>query len=302
MADTSTLALLSRKDREAVQQINADNAAAPKAGAKGLKSTLGKRKSDATTDAESDDESDWDLFAAIEDIPITKTPAQVRTQIRRLIDSGELKIGEFCKKIGVSNRSYNDFIRQTRGGDNSNTYIHGLAYLQYRARKGKKITTKRPKKDVDASGKPVAVDWDVSAIHLDGEDANAVEVYDTCDEVRRKVDAQLRKPGVTQAALMRAIKAQFHPPKSLSSSSLQNFRNKRGANAGATSDVFYGAYVFFEKMRLKEGKPKSAHRQRMEQEWPRGFDLKHGSNTSYICLGDERPQIDQYGKLSIVGR
>jgi hypothetical protein len=41
----------------------------------------------------------------------------------------------------------------------------------------------------------------------------------------------------------------------------------KGALTGASSSVFYGAYVFFEKIRLAEGKPKTQHRLDMEAFW-----------------------------------
>jgi hypothetical protein len=52
---------------------------------------------------------------------------------------------------------------------------------------------------------------------------------------------------------------------------LQDFLSKKGPTAGAASRVFYAAYVYFEKKRLSEGKPKSKHRQDMEAQWLAGL-------------------------------
>lgn len=41
----------------------------------------------------------------------------------------------------------------------------------------------------------------------------------------------------------------------------------KGALTGGSSSVFYGAYVFFEKIRVAEGKPKTQHRLDMEAFW-----------------------------------
>lgn len=41
----------------------------------------------------------------------------------------------------------------------------------------------------------------------------------------------------------------------------------KGALTGGRSSVFYGAYVFFEKIRVAEGKPKTQHRLDMEAFW-----------------------------------
>ncbi|KAF1938543.1 hypothetical protein EJ02DRAFT_473407 [Clathrospora elynae] len=40
---------------------------------------------------------------------------------------------------------------------------------------------------------------------LDGKMDDGVQVYDTCDEIRRKINAHLKIPGVTQASFLRAI-------------------------------------------------------------------------------------------------
>jgi hypothetical protein len=81
---------------------------------------------------------------------------------------------------------------------------------------------------------------------------------------------------------------QFHTdraPKGISGSQMQAFRGKKGPDAGNTSSVFYGAYVFFEKMRIKQNKPKSEKRKEMEEVWgPGGFDIEHNSATTGLVL------------------
>ena len=42
-----------------------------------------------------------------------------------------------------------------------------------------------------------------------------------------------------------------------------DFMKKKGPQAGASTMAFYAAYVYFEKMRLKDGKKKSKKRQEM---------------------------------------
>lgn len=90
--------------------------------------------------------------------------------------------------------------------------------------------------------------------------------------------------------------------------------------------MFYAAYVYFEKVRLAEGKPKSKHRLKMEEIWgdKGGFNVTRGHHRGYVCLvlfvtrclwrfeadgggdyrylviGNERPVQDQYGRVSIV--
>lgn len=96
----------------------------------------------------------------------------------------------------------------------------------------------------------------------------AVEIYDSCDEVRRKIDAHLTKPGITQAQFFRDLEAQLHTrSQKVQSKQLTDFRNKKGPSAGNTSVVYYTSYVYFEKLRLAEGKPKSKHHGQIEAQW-----------------------------------
>jgi hypothetical protein len=119
------------------------------------------------------------------------------------------------------------------------------------------------------AGGPAAVD--LSDIELPGEEDDEVPIYDSCDEIRKKINAHLKKPGATKAQLCRDIYAQLkgpcRPAKVFQSSQLDSFRGRKGALAGAKTAIFYGAYVFFEKLRIKEGKPKSKHRREMEELW-----------------------------------
>jgi hypothetical protein len=50
--------------------------------------------------------------------------------------------------------------------------------------------------------------------------------------------------------------------------------------------VFYAAYVFFEKVRLAEGKPKSKHRVEMEEIWggKGGFNTTRGHHRGYVSV------------------
>jgi len=129
-----------------------------------------------------------------------------------------------------------------------------------------------------------------------------VPVYDTCDTVRRKIRAHLRKDGVTQAAFLRAITATAFPDgrRRPAASSFNNFLKLKGPLAGNANAVFYAAYVFFEKLRIKEKKPKSKDREVMEERWsPGGVDIERpeGKN-GYWCRENERPVMDKYGTLT----
>ncbi|KXJ95392.1 hypothetical protein Micbo1qcDRAFT_157308, partial [Microdochium bolleyi] len=91
---------------------------------------------------------------------------------------------------------------------------------------------------------------DISDIVLPGEEDDNVATYDTCDEIRKKINAHMKPPGVTAAQFCRDLYAQYHNPpvKSIQSNSLSTFRGAKGAVAGAKSTVYYTAYVYFEKL------------------------------------------------------
>lgn len=145
------------------------------------------------------------------------------------------------------------------------------------------MPSKKRKTTTDSSGskKVAAQHTDISEIFLPGEQDDTVQIYDTCDEIRKKIAAYMRKDGITQASLLRELQAQFHTsraPSRMQSSQLTAFRSKKGPSMGNTSSIFYSAYVFFEKLRIKENKPKSKHRLDMENAWPHGFDTQIGGH------------------------
>ena len=228
---------------------------------------------------------------------ITETTTKVRGKIRRMIDNKGMGVGEFCDAINVSKVSYYRFMKQSGNqGQYSDVYAKAFRFFQKREAKGIKIPSKPTKRKAEASApgeastttkkarttgtaaaakEDTAAEFDISGIHLDDEEEDAVVVLDSCDEVRRKINAHMKRPGVTQAQFLRDLHAQFHTadkPKSIQHKTLTDFRGKTGASAGNTSSVYYSAYVYFEKLRLKQKKPKSQHRLEVEERRPEGFD------------------------------
>ncbi|KAI5246596.1 hypothetical protein E4T43_02599 [Aureobasidium subglaciale] len=291
-----------------------------------------KRKSTDASDLPTIDLDDYD----IPDGQAMDSCTVVRDKINRFLDAGEMKVGQFCDAIGVSGNAYRRFMAQN--GEFANAWL----FFKKREMAGLKIPTKKQKTAAAnagtakagtassaSSGKKDAV-TDISFIHLDGEENDSVEVYDSCDEIRKKIAAHLRKPGVTAAQFCRDLLAQYHgekKPSQIQSGQLTKFRGYKGADTGNTSCVFYAAYVFFEKMRLAEGKPKSKHRQEMERIWAGegGFDVTRGhhrgygafsfphlhsaefwvSNANcecdrYLCLAGDNPVQDQFGRVHMM--
>ncbi|KZP15107.1 hypothetical protein FIBSPDRAFT_740177 [Athelia psychrophila] len=112
---------------------------------------------------------------------------------------------------------------------------------------------------------------DLYSVYLEREEEGEVEVYDSCDELRRKITAHLRAGGTTKAAFMRdiirAASSDEYPIKAIQHKQLADFMALSGATGGCSSKVCYAAYVYFEKKRIAEGGEKSEHRLDMEDEW-----------------------------------
>lgn len=162
-------------------------------------------------------------------------------------------------------------------GAGSATYGNAWEFFKKREMAGIKTTKKKAKTSSAAASAPAT---DISNVSLPGEESGGVEVYDSCDEIRKKINAHLVKPGVTQAGFCRDLTAQLKTGTKIQSKQLSDFRSKKGPSMGNTSSVFYAAYVYFEKLRLAENKPKSKHRKEMEAAWAGrgGFDREHGGH------------------------
>lgn len=249
----------------------------------------------------------------------------MRQEVRRLLEAGEVKVGEFQRAIGVGAASYYAFMNAdgANAGSKSSVYYNAWKFLKKRELRGAdvppspkrakatagstatsaakpttksaaKSTTKSKSKEAAGSG-PL----DVGDVTLHGEDTGTVPVYDTCDDVRKKIRAVLRKSDVTQAAFLRAVGQCFPGGRKIQGKQLNDFLSKRGPVAGNTSAVFYGGYVFFEKIRIKQDKPKTEKRLQMEREWRDGVETKRNLNGPILMMKDEVAHVDQYGKLQI---
>ncbi|WRT66796.1 uncharacterized protein IL334_003759 [Kwoniella shivajii] len=238
-------------------------------------------------------------------------PNQIRSKIRAFINSGEMKVGEFQRAIDVSAHSYTNFMKTkgVMGGSGSDTYPCAHRFFVKRERKGLKIprkTSKTVKTAKDGKGKDlkaVAEELDVSMITLDGEESLAVPVYDTCDDIRTKINAHLRKPGVTMAGFGRVINETYrkNDPESKPVHGIQNFLEKSGPRAGATSKTFYGSYVYFEKLRLKHNKKKSEKRLEMEDRYGyKGFETDYDNRQRFIIPTSMVACEDSYGTKHVV--
>ncbi|KAG5786698.1 hypothetical protein H9Q69_014224 [Fusarium xylarioides] len=229
----------------------------------------------------------------------------IRCKIRNWIDSGAQKVGEFQKTIGVSGKSYNSFMNRTGtwDGKNTDTYIKAHLFFKKRELQGPPLKANKPKKaKTAASAKALEEVLDVSNVDpLPGEADGTVPIYDTCDEIRKKIRPMLAKEGMTQAAFIRALNKNLPEGKSVSPANMRYFMGRKGVRDGNTNITFYAAYVFFEKKRIQAGKPKTQFRQKMEKAWGnKGFDIEHGANQQYTCFAGEEPIVDEFGKIDFV--
>ena len=267
-----------------------------------------KRKSDAAADDKEElfpkdapeiDDEDPRLFQAP-----GETCNAVRKKIRTWTDSGAMKVGEFQNALGVSSKAYTSFMNRTGtwDGDNCDTYHKASIFFRKRELQGLPLKANKPKKAKTAASAAKATDeFDVGDVKLDGEDKGAVQIYDTCDEVRKKTRAFLNKDGVTQAAFVREISKTFPDERKVSPANLRYFMGQKGPLGGNVNVAFYAAYVFFEKLRIKNNKPKSKFREEMEKvHGAEGVDTEHGSGGHVTCFGNERPYIDKCARLQFM--
>ncbi|KAF3047923.1 hypothetical protein E8E11_005999 [Didymella keratinophila] len=83
-----------------------------------------------------------------------------------------MKVGEYQKAIITNSVTYSRFMSQNGPPKGAGSTVYAAA--------------------AEAQVAPV-----LAAIELPGESDNKVEIYDTCDEIRRKISAHLKKPSVT---------------------------------------------------------------------------------------------------------
>lgn len=276
----------------------------------------GKRKRSPSLDPLDDD----NMYIATP-VPIStvasnmKTPQQVRAALRRIVESKEMTIKALCETLDVSQPSYRRFMSMygRDKGEFSDTYAQALPFLHERKLAGKKTPAKpRLSKEKEQE---LEERYDVSGIKLDewGEEREAsgtVPIFETCDGVRKQINAHLRQSGRTKAALQRVLQKQLpDDEEEMASNMLTRFlTHKHGPVAGAGMPVYYAAYIYFEKLRIKQGKSKSEWRLRMEEAWndapevrgelgvPRR-DTTHAYFTSWSPM-----YIDEYGRHVETGR
>jgi hypothetical protein len=305
-----------------VKKTNKASKAGPKPGSKRAHSAI---EDDENKENEGKENSEID-----DDDPrlrhVTDDCDQVRERIEHFVSRGEMTVSEFVKAIGVTGNLYLIFMDHDgpASGRNISTYerawrffkkreLNGIQMPPYKVAKrvfgdsiwetNQESTAKAPKK---AAEKPALKGdlekYNVSDIYLDGEAYGEVEIYETCDSMRAMVAEHLCKDDVVQAAFLREVSKCFGDnPKKMSAAQMKSFMTKEGAHSGSSAAFFYGAYVYFEKLRVKNGEEKSEFREEMEEIWEsRPFETQCGfprkGNQSYCVARGAELYEDEYGR------
>ncbi|KAL4861413.1 hypothetical protein BDV12DRAFT_191096 [Aspergillus spectabilis] len=233
-----------------------------------------------------------------------KYPVLITTEVYWKLVAGEklteedALVSEFQRAANISSKAYYAFLKQSGKWTGVNSSVYSGAHRFFRKRELLRIReSKKPalskKAKLETEQK-----YDVSSIHLDGEEEIDVPVFDTCDVVRQKIRAFLRDSGMTKSAFCREIsKTLPNRNTPLQTGPLTTFLSKSGPKDGNQSLTFYAAYVFFEKLRIRDGKPETEFRLEMEEIWPDGFDRVTPAHQKYITSVGKTLYTDEYGRV-----
>ncbi|CZT01683.1 uncharacterized protein RCO7_01902 [Rhynchosporium graminicola] len=141
-----------------------------------------------------------------------------------------MKVGEFQRAISASSSTYSGFLGAV---STEKKRVEGTSSTEgTKAGEGSKAVEK--------------TDTDFGDIVLFGEAENEVEVYDSLPSHARSESPSIQKKRSVGFAV---------------------FLGKKGPTVGDTSSAFYGSYLVFEKMRIKNKKPKTQRRLGIEIDW-----------------------------------
>lgn len=164
-------------------------------------------------------------------------------------------------------------------GFGSATYVNTARFFKKRELQGFKPPRKKAQRRTTAKGADKQENkFDVSGVSFPGDDEAKVPVYETCDVVWRKINAYTRDLHVTQMGFVQDITRAAYPQgQKKTSKTMNNFKWKKGPRTGNTSAVFYAAYVFFEKLHIRDVRPKAKFWEEMENVWKKenGFDVEY---------------------------
>lgn len=240
-------------------------------------------------------------------VPVTKSgkqksPGQIRNELQRYIDQckaeGTVTQTVLVKDVmGLTYSSFSTFMNPKKyknawSAVENSTYwaaaklLEDVKFEKEQAKKKKPKKTDPPKKKRKCDGEPdkasnankksktsktkaemktEAEELIQRILSVEGVTSEN-KIYDTCPQIVKKIKKFLQRDGMTKAALLKALGNR-------SASSMGSFL--AGKKQDRCGNVIYReSYVFFEKLRILEGKPKSDARKKNEEENPSGFSTK----------------------------
>ncbi|XRB22312.1 hypothetical protein RI054_30g121630 [Pseudoscourfieldia marina] len=266
------------------------------------------------------------------------SPGILRSQVRKFLEATGATATSFQEVIGVNSNSYGKFMRNEYK-DNWNAVMNGTydkaRYFFFREKKlGKKSMANMykngggaaapapapaappppptgamgapPPPPPSGSAAPPAPPApaagagagarpplpDVSAVELDDEN-----VYLTPKEVRAAITALGKKYKFTHQQLVDAFGC------TCAGNAVGRFMSKSGDFGGGEMDMYRPAALFFEKLRVHEGKPKSKKRKALEEEAQGRKDKKPflglDPNKKYWVMPDTVAMKDSLGRFRL---
>lgn len=191
--------------------------------------------------------------------------------VKKLGRSGFILRGKVSEFTGLSGDAVIIFLRNSRPDNGPDSDIFKRASELFSGEQLVEVTASlpRPRPRPGARAPP-----EVEKARLRGEKKADVPVYDSCDEVRAKIAAYLGRPDSPTPHYfcdMLHTLLKVTVSKGFETTQLRDFMAKEGPEAGAGALLYYAAYIFFEKLRIAEGRPKSDHRLEMERLHPHGL-------------------------------
>jgi hypothetical protein len=221
-----------------------------------------------------------DLYEEFISSPITITPARLRTKIRKLLTSTDIKIGEFQKMLSVNANSYGKFMngkyKDPWSATQNGTYVAAAFFFYMEERLGKQALGKtRARHATTSSSSPRATTDAVSKTKSRTGGAKPAlpdvrttqlengHTWLTPGEVRKGLQDLQLTFDTSVAGLARMADVPYQ--------SFNNFVKAGGMWGAKDNQAYPRAAALVEKVRIQLQKPKSAKRKALEAEVEAGI-------------------------------
>lgn len=261
--------------------------------------SLSTSTSDASSGSEIDDSWDDDEYF------YNNTPKwncnQIRTKIRKLLETPGFKITHWLKELDINSNSYQRYMKLKGKWNNTSNQTYEAAYRYFKKqeklgkkKKAKDKTKSAKQRKLEAANKKMekqkkekemkAILNGIKSVEDNGYDSDNKEIYDDCNDVRKNILLFLKRGIMTKSRFLKEIGNVAH-------NSYSSFASMGPLKlSGASNQTYYKAYHWLEKLRIYEGVKKTKKRLKNEQEYPNGFPLRH-DNGMRLCFRGQRPVI-----------